>query len=126
MLPLSDSEVNFDVISRTRPRILSLFPRIVAWRGADLVNDGTSTPGSFPLESDEVSRPLEMCIHPGRGLPEWSSLVVRGEEARMELDNAVKKAIDDVKKRAYHARRTLEYSRRESINSTSGQLIGKV
>ena len=106
-------------------RILSLFPRIVAWRGADLVNDGTSTPGSFPLESDEVSRPLETCIHPGRGLPEWSPLVVRGEEARMELDNAVKKAIDDAKKRAYNARRTLEHSRRESINSTAGQLIGK-
>jgi hypothetical protein len=125
VLPLSYGEVDFDVISRTRPRILTLFPRILAWQGADLVNDETSIPGSFLPEPDKAPRPLEMCIYPGRGLPEWSKLVVRGNDSRMELDNAVKKAVEDAKKRAYSDRRTLEHSRRESINSTLGPSMGK-
>jgi hypothetical protein len=50
--------------------------------------------------------------------------MMRGYDARTELDNALKKALEKAKE-AYSARRNLEHSRRESINSTSGPLVGK-
>jgi hypothetical protein len=114
------SEVDFDAISRTRPRIIPLFPRVVAWGVADLGTDEKSLPGSFPPESDQVPYTQESCIHPGRGLPEWSSLVMRGKEEREEQKDLLERAIENAKKEAYTNRRALEHGRRESINSTSG------
>ena len=73
----SHSEVNFDLVSRTRPRILTLFSQVVAWGKADLAMDRTNPPGSFPLDSTQAPRTLETYIHPGRGLPKWSPPVIR-------------------------------------------------
>jgi hypothetical protein len=39
-------EADFDAISRTRPRIITLFPRVVASRVVDLVSDEKSPPGA--------------------------------------------------------------------------------
>jgi hypothetical protein len=70
---------------------------------------------------------IETCIHPGRGLPEWSSLVVRGKEEREERkDYLMKTIIENAKKQAHSNRRILEHSRRASINSTSGAPRGKL
>jgi hypothetical protein len=49
---LDRGEADFDAISRTRPRIIALFPRVVAYGVADLVKDEKSPPGSFLPESD--------------------------------------------------------------------------
>lgn len=117
---LDRSDADFDAVSRTRPRIIALFPRVVALGVADLVNDEKSPPGSFPPESDQAPRTIETCIHPGRGLPEWCLLVVRGKEEREEQKDYLMKAIENAKKQAHSNRRIIEHSRRESINSTSG------
>jgi hypothetical protein len=95
---LDRSEADFDAISRTRPRIIALSPRVVAWEVADLVKDEKSPPGSFPPESDQAPHTIETCIHPGRGLPEWSSLVVRGKAEREEQKDFLVKAMENAKK----------------------------
>ena len=94
-------EADFDAISKTRPRIITLFPRVMAWTVVDLVNDEKSPPGSFPRESDQAPHNIETCIHPGKGLPEWSSLVVRGKEQREEQKDFLAKAAEDARKAVY-------------------------
>jgi hypothetical protein len=122
---LDGSELDFDVISKTCPRIIALFPRVVALELAELVNE-KSPPGSFPPESDQAPHTIEKCIHPGRGLPEWSSLVVRGKEEREEQKDFLVKAMENAKKEAHNNRRILGHSKRESLNSTMGIPIGRV
>jgi hypothetical protein len=118
-------EADFDAISKAHPRIITLFPGVVAWRVVDLVNDDKSPPGSFLIESDQAPRNIETCIHPGRGLPERSLLVVRGKEQREEQKDFLVKVVESARKEAYHTRRALEH-RRKSLNSTLGILIGRV
>jgi hypothetical protein len=52
-------------------------------------------PGSWP-QSEQETRTFETCINAGRGLPEWSALVVKGEEEeegnKRYLHEAVEKA----------------------------------
>ena len=78
----------------------------------ELVKDEKSPPGSFLLESDQASRTIETCIHPGRGLPEWSLLVVRGKQEREEQKDFLVKAMENAKKEAHSNRRIVEHSRR--------------
>lgn len=92
-LPLPNSGgTDFESISKTRPRVLTLFPRVTAQAAIDTVKKKNLPPGSWPRDSD-----LE-CIHPGSGLPEWSPLVVRGRKAQDEKREAVAIAIENAKK----------------------------
>lgn len=70
---------------------------------------GTSKRGSFLPEPDEAPPPLEMYIHPGRRLLEWSSLTVRGNERG-----------DDLSKE--NAKQGL-YSRGEPIGSSISEIL---
>jgi len=78
-LPSGSDEAKLDM-SRTHPRILTLFPRIVAREIATPVTHDTGLPGSWPGESDQLPRIIDTSIHPGSGLPEWSPLIVRVKE----------------------------------------------
>ncbi|KFY94124.1 hypothetical protein V498_04039 [Pseudogymnoascus sp. VKM F-4517 (FW-2822)] len=112
--PLDHDEKNLDVISRTHPRILTLFPRVIAWETARPVKDDNAVPGSFPLESDHELRTKEMCIHRGTGLPELSPLIVRGKQAQEERNDYFSKVIENAKKNLHNNRRG-SHSRRSSM-----------
>jgi hypothetical protein len=104
-------ETNLDMTSRTHPRIFTLFPQVVAREVA----------GNWSRESDQAPRTTETCIHPGRGLPECSSLVVRGKEEQKERKDYLLKALENAKKELHSTRRISGNGRRESMeSSTSG------
>lgn len=110
--PLDHNEKNLDVISRTHPRIITLFPRVIAWETTRPIKYDNAVPGSFPPESDHELRTKEMCIHHGTGLPEFSPLIVRGKEAQEEKSDYFKEVMENAKKEV-HTRRG-GHSRRNS------------
>lgn len=112
---LNRDETDFEVASRAPPRIITLFPRVVARKIVDPVKHAENLPGSWPLESDHTPRTLETCIHPGSGLPQWSPLVVRGKEEEEERNDYLQKVLEDAKKELHINRRTAGHSRRESM-----------
>jgi hypothetical protein len=89
-------EIRSDIMSKTHPRIFTLFPRVVAWEVAGPIKPDAGPPGSWPSESDQGLRRIETCIHPGVGLPEWSSLVVRGKEEQEQRNEYLSKALEIV------------------------------
>jgi hypothetical protein len=115
-------ETKLDMMSRTHPRIFTLFPRVVARGVADPVNYHTGPPGSLLRESDQAPRTIETYIHPGRGLPECSPLAVRGKEEQEERTDYLSQALEDAKKKL-HSTRGISGHRRDSMgSSTSGPL----
>ncbi|KAH9203223.1 hypothetical protein DL95DRAFT_452068 [Leptodontidium sp. 2 PMI_412] len=98
--------LDMDLISKTRPRVFILFPRIVARTQEKLL------PGSWPQVEPIV-------IHPGIGLPEWSPLVVRGRHDQEEREENFKKAIQNMKKELQRTRRVPGHGRNESTGSSS-------
>jgi hypothetical protein len=120
--PPSDyDETKPDMMSKTHPRVFTLFPRVVARGVADPVKHDTSPPGSWPQVSDQLPRTIETCIHPGRGLPECSPLVVRGKAEQEERNDYLSKALENAKKEMHSTRRLTGHGRRDSMgSSTSG------
>ncbi len=111
-LPSDSDETKLDM-SRTHPRILTLFPRIVAREMVSPVKPDTGLPGSRPGEPDQMPQIIDTRIHPGRGLPEWSPLILRVKEGQEELE----RELMDAKKKW----RSHWHGRRESRGSfTSG------
>jgi hypothetical protein len=108
-------ETHSDLMSRTHPGVFTLFPRVLARGVAEPDSHDKGPPGSWPLDSDLT------CIYPGKGLPEWSSLVVRGKEEQAERKDIFTKAVENAKKELHCAKRSSVHSRRESRgSSTSG------
>lgn len=100
--------------TETRPRVFTLFPRVVANGVTSPTKADRGPPGGWPSESDQVNHKIEMCIHPGLGLPEWSPLVLRGKEEQ----ECLQKLIEDARKEAHSARRrTSRHSRVDSTGS---------
>lgn len=117
-LPSGDHDgTNPDIMSKTHPRIFTLFPRVIAREVADPIKHTAGPPGSWLSESDQAPRTTETCIHPGMGLPEWSSLVVRGKEEQEERKDYLLKALEDAKKNLN--RRLTGHGRRESMRSST-------
>lgn len=114
-LPSDYDKTKLDM-SITHPRIFTLFPRVVAREVATPVKHDTGLPGSWPLESDQVPRAIDTRIHPGRGLPEWSPLIVRVKEEQEDL----KKLLMDAKK-MQSTRRSQGHGRRESRGSLTSR-----
>jgi hypothetical protein len=121
VLLLGDNDATkLEAMSRTHPRIFTLFPQVAAREVADPVNRHTSLPGSG-RESDQAPRTIETYIHPGRGLPECSPLIVRGKEEQEERADYLSKALEDAKKKLHT--RGIPGHRRDSVaSSTSGSL----
>ncbi|KFZ00007.1 hypothetical protein V500_01211 [Pseudogymnoascus sp. VKM F-4518 (FW-2643)] len=112
--PLDHDEKNLDIISKTHPRIVTLFPRVIAWETARPVKSDNAVPGSFPPESDQELRTKEMCIHHGTGLLELSPLIVRGKEAQEERNDYFNEVMENAKKELHNTRRG-GHSRRGSM-----------
>ena len=108
-------ETDSDLMSQTHPRIFTLFPHVVAKGVADLDNCDTGPPGSWPPESDQT------CIHPGKGLPEWSALVVRGKMDQEEKKDFLSQAFENAKKELQSAKRISGQGRRESRGSATSE-----
>jgi hypothetical protein len=113
--PLGDYD---ETMSRTHPRIFTLFPRVVARGVAGPPGRGSRESG----ESDQVPRTIETDIHPGRGLPECSPLVVRGKEEQNERTDYLSKVIEDAKKKLHSTRGMSGYRRDSMASSTSEPL----
>jgi len=110
--PLGLDGTDTEPIFNTRPRIFTLFPRVMAWPEVDLAKQDKAPPGSWPPELKPV------CIHFGRGLPEWSPLVVRGKDAKDEKDELFEIAMEKFKKELNSSRRSQGHGRRASKGSS--------
>ncbi|KAG9238091.1 hypothetical protein BJ875DRAFT_492718 [Amylocarpus encephaloides] len=107
-----------DLVSSTHTQVFTLFPRVMARAVAEPAGHGRDPPGSWPPPQE----PDVTCIHPGKGLPEWSSLVGRGKAEQEERDDFVTKAIENAKQQ-HKTKREAGYGRRDSRgSSTSGPL----
>lgn len=74
---------NLSSTRKTRPRIFTRFPRIIA------------RPSDFN-ENSEANKTQEIIIHPGLGLPEWSALVISGKkevEERQEREKDLRERV---------------------------------
>jgi hypothetical protein len=117
----NNDEPKLDVVSRTHPRIFTLFPQFIALEAADPVGHDTDLPGSWPKESEPLPRTTETIIHPGKGLPESSLLVVRGKEVQKEKNDYLLRGLEDLKKGMHSIGHNPGHNRRESMgSSTSG------
>lgn len=105
------AENKLGVVSKTHPRIFTLFPEIIALEVADSVVNNTDLPGSWPKESEPIPRMAATRIYPGKGLLESSPLVVRGKEARREKAEYLQEGLQNLKKQFYMS------NRRDSIGS---------
>lgn len=94
--------------AKTRPRIFTRFPRIIA-RQPDF-NDNA-----------EAGKTKEIIIHRGLGLPEWSSLVLSGKEEveeRQKREKAMRERIAteiEIEMAKERSERASKRSRRESV-----------
>lgn len=102
---LNRHETSFEIVSRTRPRIITLFPRVIARGVGDPAKSNVNLPGSWPQGSDYAPVTVETCIHPGSGLPQWSPLIVRGKDEEEERKEYLARALDDAKKELHSNRR---------------------
>lgn len=112
--PLDYDVKNLNVISRTHPRILTLFLRVIAQETARPVKYDNAVPRSFPLESNHELHIKEMCIHYGTRLPELSPLIVRGKQAQEERNDYFNEVMENAKK-DLHNNRQGGHSRRGSM-----------
>jgi len=103
-LPSDENGTDPDLTSNTHPRVFTLFPRVSARIQEDL------PPGSFPNFEPTV-------IHPGVGLPEWSSLVVRGKAYQQEREDYFNEVVANAMKEA--SMRASGYRRRASRGSST-------
>lgn len=107
--PPDAAEANCEEMSKTRHRIITLFPRVTIQVVTSPAHRSESIPGGFPTEPDEALWTIETCIHPGSGLPEWSPLVVRGQEdhetKKEEIARAIKAVYSSTKRNAGHGRK---------------------
>jgi hypothetical protein len=113
--PLDDYD---EAMSRTHPRIFTLFPRVVAHGVAGPINYHIGPPGSGSRQSDQATRAIETDIYPGRGLPEWSPLVVRGKQEQEEKTEYLSKVLEDAKK-ILHSPGGISGYRRDSMTSST-------
>lgn len=106
------------ILSQAPPLIFTLFPRVVARKVVDQLNDDTALPGSYPSEPVKTCHIEETCIHPGVGLPESSPLVLTGKTEQQEINKALQSL-----KREFQTKRLSVKGRRESTaSSISGPL----
>lgn len=100
---------------KTRPRIFPLFPRVVVRELGSQATYNNSPPTNSPAGSDTT-------IHHGRGLPEWSSLVVRGKFEQEERTQFLRTAFENAKRQLQSTKRSSARGRRDSRRDSRGSL----
>lgn len=109
----------YDEMSKTHPRIFTLFPRVVARGVAEPIKQDARPPGSWAPEFDQPSRTVETCIHHGLGLPEWSSLVVRGKQEQEGRDEYISQVLENAKGELRGGGRLTGHGRKASTGSST-------
>ena len=95
---LGDGEPDVGIPSSTRERIYTLFPRIIAQKYIKPAEKPPILPGSWHDEEQQPPAMEVLYIHHGIGLPEWSRLVVRGQEEEKETKEDLRKAAEEKRK----------------------------
>ncbi len=128
--PIED-DTAMEIKSSAHPRILTLFPSVTAKKALPVAKVSAGPPGSWP-EPDGDTAWEEICIHPGSGLRECSTLVINGkaeeeerkaeEKRKEELLAAHRKEVEKEFKESQLARsQKIGHGRRKSTaDSSSG------
>jgi hypothetical protein len=93
--PLGDGEPDVGIPSSTRERMYTLFPRITAQKYIKAAENPSKLPGSWHNEEQQQPAIEVLYIHHGIGLPEWSRLVVRGQEEEKETKEDLRQAAEE-------------------------------
>ncbi|KFY66976.1 hypothetical protein V497_00613 [Pseudogymnoascus sp. VKM F-4516 (FW-969)] len=93
-----DGEAGVGIPSSTRERMYTLFPRITAHKYIKAAENPPKLPGSWHNEEQQQPAIEVLFIHHGIGLPEWSRLVVRGQEEEKEMKEDLRKAAEEKRK----------------------------
>ena len=94
----------------TSRQIFALFPLVLVAEQVKMVKPGNDVPGSFPADSNRTTEVT--VIHSGKGLAEWSPLVVSGKLVQKEQEDYVTNA-----RKAFHTKRASGSNRRSSRGS---------
>lgn len=88
--PSADGASDVATNMATHPRVFTLFPEIKARQlchnSSDKLDDLSD---SFPEPCNQPFQPVELSIHPGVGLAEWSPLVISGKEEVQEAEESL-------------------------------------
>lgn len=119
-----DSSVKLDIKSSTRPRLFTLFPRIVAENLAVTPDTFHHIPGSFsaPHQNATVA---DTIIHNGVGLPEACALVIRGKAEQEEMETRRKEIMENMENAIKEINRRAR-NNKSKRGSVSGSLSGSV
>ncbi|KFY95777.1 hypothetical protein V500_02660, partial [Pseudogymnoascus sp. VKM F-4518 (FW-2643)] len=93
-----DGEPGVGIPSSTRERMYTLFPRITAHKYIKAAENPSKLPGSWHNEEQQQPAIEVLYIHHGVGLPEWSRLVVRGQEEEKETKEDLRQAAEEKRK----------------------------
>ncbi|KFY31783.1 hypothetical protein V493_00803 [Pseudogymnoascus sp. VKM F-4281 (FW-2241)] len=93
-----DGGAGVGIPSSTRERMYTLFPRIIAHKYIKAAENPSKLPGSWHNEEQQQPAIEVLYIHHGIGLPEWSRLVVRGQEEEKETKEDLRKAAEEKRK----------------------------
>ncbi|KAH8684467.1 hypothetical protein BGZ60DRAFT_166619 [Tricladium varicosporioides] len=114
--PLPDDKEGTHSTHLTRPRIFTLFPTVTAIPMSDVTS--TSNISSSEESQRVCDENRETILHPGIGLPELSTLMIRGKGEKEEFEAMVQGA-------KLNIRRTIEGSERNSIRkSGNASMVG--
>ncbi|KUJ12523.1 uncharacterized protein LY89DRAFT_209467 [Mollisia scopiformis] len=114
----SSEEASTDMVikSSTRPRVFTLFPRIIVQTPSVAAESVPHIPGSFSTSQQDYIV-TETIIHPGIGLPESSALVIRGKYEEEQEEARQREIMENAKEKL---------KRRHRTSSRSGSVSGPV
>lgn len=119
---LGEGEPDVGIPSSTRERVYTLFPQITAHKYIKAAENPPKLPGSWHNEEQQPPEIKVLYIHHGIGLPEWSRLVVRGQEEEKETKEDLRKAAEEKRKeRNDRNARIGTHSRSGTLTSISAQ-----
>ncbi|KAH8799329.1 hypothetical protein F5884DRAFT_758355 [Xylogone sp. PMI_703] len=97
-----DPTTTLDGYNTISNEIFLLFPRVEAMVLSGQT-DQNSSPRPSPGESISTANVIELCLHPGRGLPHSSEIVLRGIQAQEEIEHYIEIAKREARLRRYTA-----------------------
>ncbi|KAL5344946.1 hypothetical protein ACLOAV_009899 [Pseudogymnoascus australis] len=93
-----DGEAGIGIPSSTRERMYTLFPRIVAHKYIKAAENPSKLPGSWHNEGATTTCDRGIIHSTWHRLPEWSRLVVRGQEEEKETKEELRRAAEEKRK----------------------------
>lgn len=115
-----------NIRSFTRPRIFTLFPQVTVQTRSATAEPPLHIPGSFSAPQQDITV-TETSVHPGVGLSESSTLVIRGkseEEERQACLQELEEEFENQKKEFENQRKELARSGINRTSTRSGSISG--